>query len=252
MSSQRRPSSHSISLQPTIKAESGWSNSNQSSYRDIYSRFAIHIRALQTAYHRHSGNRSQTVWGNLPRWSPCAWVTVWLHPPRCSWAPWAPSEPHNESPKSCWTVTRRWGDLWDSERRFAAIFPCGACKYTQTWRGEHPWLWPAAYLSPGAKRSSPRWCKACHSWTGPSGSVCGLPPPPGPPPCSASRVASTGDRRDCERFGAAAAARAPARADGVGGGRAIVMVMEGRRVGGGRQREREGEVVFDEILFLFL
>lgn len=116
--------------------------------------------------------------------------------------------------------------------------PVGAANTPRHESVEHPCHWLAAYLSPGAKRSSPRWCKACHSWTGPSGSVCGLPPPPGPPPCSASRAASTGDRRDCERFGAAAATRAPARADGVGGGRAIVMVMEGRR--GERERRRDG------------
>lgn len=47
---------------------------------------------------------------------------------------------------------------------------------------------------------------------------------------------STGDRRDCERFGAAAATRAHARPDGVGGGRAIVMVMVVRRE---RENERE-------------
>lgn len=128
----------------------------------------------------------------------------------------------------------------------ATIFPPVA----DTLRHEaekHPCPWPAAYLSPGAKRSSPRWCKACHSWTGPSGSVCGPPPPPGPPPCSASRAASTGDRRDWERFGAAAATRAPARADGVGGGRAIVLLMEGGE-GVGGEAEMVGLVSFCSFL----
>lgn len=149
--------------------------------------------------------------GNLPAHeSLCGY-----HPPRCSRAPWVPSELHNKKPKvmlvreNCHETIK---PISSHSRTRFTITPAGheveSSRVTRL----------AAYLSPGAERSSPRWCKACHSWSGPSGSVCDLPPPPGPPPCSAGRAASTGERRDSERFGDAAATRAPAQADGVGGG----------------------------------
>lgn len=158
-------------------------------------------------------NRAVPCWNKSQ--PPSAWVTA------CSPSTQVQPSTMGTVRAAQWepTVTLVRGKCQETVKTSHSIVPPVERRYTQTCSGERPrHTGRLAYLSPGAERSSPRWCKACHSWTGPSGSVCGLPPPPGPPPCSASRAASTGDRRDCERFGAAAATRAPARTDGVGGG----------------------------------
>lgn len=170
---------------------------------------------------------------------PGAWVTV-----RRSGAPWVPSDTHNESPESCCcvgTVPKR--EAISLTARTDSLHPPLPLPPPAPPRQLQP-------IHPDMKRGSSTSLPTClQVQRDPRlGDVRRVALGPDPPDGSAvyfllrgrrhvrsSRAASTGDRRDCERFGAAAAAtRAPARADGVGGGRAIVMVMEGRR------RERGG------------